>query len=191
MTKRIILEITKCLKKRKMRNKLSDIQTKKIGEGTRIWQFCVILPGAEIGDNCNICSHVFIENDVKIGDNVTIKSGVQLWDGITIEDEVFLGPNVTFTNDLVPRSRIIDKSNFKKTIVKKGASIGANTTVLPGVIIGEYALIGAGSLINKNVPNNTLWYGKPATQRGYVTKSGILLDMNMRDKKGVLHDLEE
>lgn len=191
MTKRIILEITNCLKKRKIRNKLSDIQTKKIGEGTRIWQFCVILPGAEIGDNCNICSHIFIENDVKIGDNVTIKSGVQLWDGITIEDEVFLGPNVTFTNDLVPRSRVIDKSSFKKTIVKKGASIGANTTVLPGVIIGKYALIGAGSLINKDVPNNTLWYGKPATQRGYITNSGILLDMNMRDKKGVLHDLEE
>ncbi len=126
-----------------------------------------------------------------IGDNVTIKSGVQLWDGITIEDDVFLGPNVTFTNDLVPRSRVIDKSNFKKTIVKKGASIGANTTVLPGVKIGKYALIGAGSLINKNVPNNTLWYGKPATQRGYITNSGILLDMNMRDKKGVLHDLEE
>ena len=174
-----------------MRNKLSDIQTKKIGEGTRIWQFCVILPGAEIGDNCNICSHIFIENDVTIGDNVTIKSGVQLWDGITIEDDVFLGPNVTFTNDLVPRSRVIDKSNFKKTIVKKGASIGANTTVLPGVKIGKYALIGAGSLINKNVPNNTLWYGKPATLRGFVTNSGVLLDMNMRDKKGVLHDLEE
>lgn len=174
-----------------MRSKLSDIQSEKIGKNTRIWQFCVILPGAEIGDNCNICSHIFIENDVKIGNNVTIKSGVQLWDGITIENNVFLGPNVTFTNDIAPRSRVIDKSSFKKTTVKEGASIGANTTVLPGIVIGRYAFIGAGSLINKNVPNNTLWYGKPATQRGFVTNSGITLDMNMRDKKGVVHDLEE
>lgn len=174
-----------------MRSKLSDIQSEKIGENTRIWQFCVILPGAEIGDNCNICSHIFIENDVKIGNNVTIKSGVQLWDGITIENNVFLGPNVTFTNDLVPRSRMIDKSRLKKTTVKEGASIGANTTVLPGVVIGKYAFIGAGSLINKNVPNNTLWFGKPATQRGFITNSGITLNMNMRDKKGIVHDLEE
>lgn len=174
-----------------MRSKLSDIQSDKIGENTRIWQYCIILPDAEIGANCNICSHVFIENEVKIGNNVTIKSGVQLWDGITIEDDVFLGPNVTFTNELVPRSRIIDKSQFKKTIVKKGASVGANTTVLPGIVIGEYALIGAGSLINKNIPNNTLWFGIPATKRGYVTNSGILLDMDKRDKEGILHDLEE
>jgi len=174
-----------------MRSKLSDIQSEKIGENTRIWQYCVILPDAEIGDNCNICSHIFIENEVKIGDNVTIKSGVQLWDGITIEDDVFLGPNVTFTNELVPRSRVIDKSKFKKTIVKRGASIGANTTVLPGIVVGEYALIGAGSLINKNIPNNTLWFGTPAVQRGYVTNSGIVLDMKRRDKEGVIRDLEE
>lgn len=174
-----------------MRSKLSDIQSKSIGGKTRIWQYCVILEDAEIGDNCNICSHVFIENEVVIGNNVTIKSGVQLWDGITIEDDVFLGPNVTFTNELVPRSRVIDKSKFKKTTVKKGASIGANTTVLPGIIIGEFALIGAGSLINKNVPNNTIWFGKPATQRGFVTNSGITLDMNKRDKGGVIHELEE
>jgi len=174
-----------------MRSKLSDIQTKNIGKNTRIWQYCVILPDAIIGENCNICSHVFIENEVTIGNNVTVKSGVQLWDGITIEDNVFLGPNVTFTNELVPRSRVIDKSNFKKIIVRKGASIGANTTLLPGVEIGEYALIGAGSLVNRNVPNNTLWYGKPATQRGYVTKSGITLDMDKKDKEGIIHDLEE
>lgn len=174
-----------------MRSKFSDIQSSKIGENTRIWQFCVILEDAEIGDNCNICSHIFIENDVKIGNNVTIKSGVQLWDGITIEDDVFLGPNVTFTNEMVPRSRVIDKTNFKTTIVKKGASIGANTTVLPGVVIGEYALVGAGSLVNKNVPKNTLWFGKPATQRGYVTNSGITLDMYKRDKEGFIRNLEE
>ena len=174
-----------------MKNRYSDIQSDKIGKNTRIWQFCVILPDAEIGENCNICSHVFIENEVKIGNNVTIKSGVQLWDGITIEDDVFLGPNVTFTNELVPRSRMIDRSKFKETTVKRGASIGANTTVLPGIEIGEYSLIGAGSLINKTVPNNTLWFGKPAIQHGYVTNSGITLDMNKRDKEGIIHDLEE
>lgn len=174
-----------------MRSKLSDIQSKKIGQNTRIWQFCIILPNAEIGANCNICSHVFIENEVKIGNNVTIKSGVQLWDGITIEDDVFLGPNVTFTNERVPRSRIMDKSKFKKITVKRGASIGANTTVLPGVEIGEFALIGAGSLVNKNVPSNTLWFGKPATQRGFVTNSGITLDMKMKDKEGNVRDLKE
>lgn len=174
-----------------MKSELSDIQTTKIAESTKIWQFCVILPGAEIGENCNICSHVFIENDVKIGNNVTIKSGVQVWDGITIEDDVFLGPNVTFTNELVPRSRVINKDNFKKTIVMKGASIGANTTILPGIVIGEYALIGAGSLISKDIPSYTLWYGVPAFQKGFVTKRGIALDMNKRDKEGVVHDLEE
>lgn len=174
-----------------MKSKLSDIQTNKIGKNTRIWQFCVILPDAEIGDNCNICSHVFIENEVRIGNNVTIKSGVQLWDGITIEDDVFLGPNVTFTNELVPRSRVINKFNFKNTIVRRGASIGANTTVLPGVEIGEYAFIGAGSLINKIIPPNTLWYGSPATQHGYVTNSGIILDVNMREKNGTVRNLEE
>ena len=122
---------------------------------------------------------------------MTIKCGVQLWDGITIEDDVFLGPNVTFTNDLVPRSRIFDKSKFKRTTVKRGASIGASTTVLPGIEIGEYSLIGAGSLINMNIPNNTLWYGTPATHRGFVTNSGLTLDMNKRDKEGMIHDLEE
>lgn len=174
-----------------MRSKLSDIQSQNIGENTRVWQYCVILPGAQIGNNCNICSHVFIENEVIIGNNVTIKSGVQLWDGIIIEDDVFLGPNVTFTNELVPRSRIIDRTKFKKTMVRKGASIGANTTALPDIEIGEYALIGAGSLINKNIPKNTLWFGKPATQRGFVTKSGITLDMNKRDKQGSVRNLEE
>ena len=174
-----------------MRSKLSDIQTNRIGDNTRIWQFCVILPEAEIGANCNICSHVFIENNVKIGNNVTIKSGVQLWDGIIIEDDVFLGPNVTFTNELVPRSRVVDKSNFKTTIIKKGASVSANTTILPVVVVGEYAFIGAGSVINKNVPNNTLWYGIPAVHQGFITISGVLLDMNKKDKDGNVQDLDE
>lgn len=173
-----------------MISKLSDVQTKNIGENTRVWQFCVILEDAIVGDNCNICSHTFIENDVEIGDNVTIKCGVQIWDGITLEDNVFIGPNVTFTNESIPRSQVYDKSNFQKTLVRNGASIGANATILPGVEIGEYSLIGAGSLVTKDVPNYTLWYGVPAVQHGYVTKGGIALDMNKRDKKGVLYDLE-
>ena len=133
---------------------LSDVQSKNIGGNTNIWQFCVILKNAQIGANCNICSHVFIENDVKIGNNVTIKNGVQIWDGIEIEDNVFIGPNVTFCNDRYPKS---GNKNFKleKIIIKKGASIGANSTVLPGVTIGENAMIAAGSIVTKNVEKNT------------------------------------
>ena len=133
---------------------LSDVQSKNICENTNIWQFCVILKNAQIGANCNICSHVFIENDVKIGNNVTIKNGVQIWDGIEIEDNVFIGPNVTFCNDRYPKS---GNKNFKleKIIIKKGASIGANSTVLPGVTIGENAMIAAGSIVTKNVEKNT------------------------------------
>ena len=133
---------------------LSDVQSKNIGENTNIWQFCVILKNAQIGANCNICSHVFIENDVKIGNNVTIKNGVQIWDGIEIEDNVFIGPNVTFCNDRYPKSGI---KNFEleKIIIKKGASIGANSTILPGVTIGENAMIAAGSIVTKNVEKNT------------------------------------
>jgi acetyltransferase-like isoleucine patch superfamily enzyme len=129
---------------------LADVQSKNIGENTSIWQFCVVLPNAEIGDNCNICSHCFIENDVKIGNNVTVKNGVFLYDGITIEDNVFIGPNATFCNDKYPVSK---NKNFKpeKIHIKKGASIGANATILPGVTIGENALIAAGAIITKDV----------------------------------------
>ena len=133
---------------------LSDVQSKNIGQGTNVWQFCVVLPGAVIGNNCNICSHVFIENDVKIGNNVTIKCGVQVWDGTIIEDNVFIGPNVTMTNDKYPKSRSKDWKCEGITI-KRGASIGANATILPGVTIGENALIGAGAVITKDVPDNS------------------------------------
>ena len=140
---------------------LADVQSQNIGEGTMIWQFCVILKNAKIGKNCNINCNVFIENDVKIGDNVTIKPGVQIWDGITIEDDVFIGPNVTFTNDLFPKSK---NKNFelKKTTIKKGASIGANATILAGITLGENALIGAGSVVTKDIPANEIWLGNPA-----------------------------
>jgi len=168
----------------------SDVLSNFVAKDTTIWQFCVVLPDAKIGNNCNICAHVFIENDVVIGDNVTIKNGVQLWDGVMIEDDVFIGPNTTFTNDLLPRSKTHDQDNIKRTVVKAGASIGANVTILPGIVVGEYAFIGAGSVITSNVPAYTLYYGNPARQRGYVTQKGIVLDMEKRDKEGNLHNLK-
>lgn len=140
---------------------LSDVKTVNIGENTNIWQYCVVFPEARIGSNCNICAFVLIENDVIIGNNVTIKSGVQIWDGITIEDNVCVGPNVTFTNDKFPKSKNPDWE-LKKTLIKEGASIGANSTVLPGIEIGRNSLIGAGSVVTKNVPDNELWIGNPA-----------------------------
>lgn len=136
------------------------VETKNIGQDTRVWAFTHILPGAEIGKDCNICDHVFIENDVIVGDRVTIKCGVQLWDGLRIEDDVFIGPNVTFANDVFPRSK--EKFLIEQTIIKRGASIGANATILPGVIVGENSMIGAGSLVNKNVSENTVVAGHPA-----------------------------
>lgn len=140
---------------------LTDVQTENIGENTSVWQFCVILKEAVIGKNCNINCQVFIENDVKIGDNVTIKPGVQIWDGVTLEDNVFIGPNVTFTNDLMPRSKVYPEK-FERTLIKKGASIGANATVIAGITIGENALIGAGSVVTKDIPANEIWIGNPA-----------------------------
>lgn len=168
----------------------SDVLSKYIGEDTHIWQYSVVLPDAKIGCNCNICSHVFIENNVIVGDNVTIKNGVQLWDGVTIEDNVFIGPNATFTNELIPKSKVYDLENIIETIVKNGASIGANVTILPGVIIGEFAFVGAGSVITSDVPPYSLYYGNPARQKGYITRKGIVLDMDKRDKEGIIRDLE-
>lgn len=142
---------------------LADVQSLQIGNNTYIWQFCVVLKGAVIGDDCNINCQVFIENDVVIGNRITIKPGVQIWDGITIEDDVFIGPNVTFTNDLKPRSKQYP-AVFLRTLVKKRASIGANATILPGITIGENAMIGAGSVVLNDVPANTVWVGNPARQ---------------------------
>ena len=152
-------------------HKSSDVQSKNIGKNTTIWQYCVILPNAIIGEECNINAFVFIENDVKIGNRVTIKSGVQIWDGITIEDDVFVGPNVTFTNDFTPRSKQYPKE-FLKTLVKKGSSLGANSTIVGGITIGEYVMIGAGSVVTKSINNNQLWYGNPAKFKGYVCQCG-------------------
>lgn len=154
-----------------MIHKLSQVDSNNIGSGTTVWQFCVILKDAVIGKNCNINCNVFIENDVSIGNNVTIKSGVQIWDGIVIEDNVFIGPNVTFTNDLYPRSKHRPKS-FAKTIIREGASIGANSTILCGITVGKYAMIGAGSVVTKDIPAFSLWYGNPAKFKGNVCKCG-------------------
>ena len=150
---------------------LSDVQSNQIGEGSVIWQYCVVLPGAKIGKNCNINALVLIENDVVIGDNVTIKSGVQIWDGLRIKDNVFIGPNVTFTNDLFPRSKMRPEK-FTETVIEHHASIGANSTIITGVGIGPYSMIGAGSVITKSVPEHGLVYGNPARLHGYVCKCG-------------------
>ena len=140
---------------------LSDVQSEKIGKNTKIWQFCVILPQAIVGKNCNICANVFIENDVVIGNDVTIKNGVQIWDGISIEDGVFIGPNATFTNDPFPRSKHFT-GDFLKTRIKTGASIGANATILPGITIGAKAMIGAGAVVTKDVPDGAVVFGVPS-----------------------------
>jgi acetyltransferase-like isoleucine patch superfamily enzyme len=162
---------------------LADVQTKNIGDETVIWQFCVILNNASIGKNCNINCNVFVENDVVIGDNVTIKSGVQIWNGVSIEDNVFVGPNVTFTNDLIPRSKSYPLE-FSKTLIEKGASIGANSTIIAGNIIGSYAMIGAGSVVTKSVKSNHLVYGNPAKHAGYITDDGIVLNLELKDNNG-------
>lgn len=133
----------------------------RIGRETRIWAFVHILPGAQIGDGCNVCDHVFIENDVIVGDRVTIKCGVQLWDGVRVEDDVFIGPNATFTNDLFPRSKQYPEK-FLQTHIRRGASIGANATILAGVEVGEFAMVGAGAVVTRNVPAHAVVAGNPA-----------------------------
>lgn len=150
---------------------LADVHTKNIGKDTKIWQFCVVLEKAKIGSNCNINAQCLIENEVVIGDNVTIKSGVQVWDGVRLEDNAFIGPNVTFTNDLAPRSKQYPDS-FLKTVVQKNASIGANSTIIAGINVGQNAMIGAGSVVTKDVPEYGLVYGNPARLQGYVCECG-------------------
>jgi acetyltransferase-like isoleucine patch superfamily enzyme len=150
-------------------HKTAEVQTEKIGKGTKVWQYTIILEGAQIGKNCNINAFNFIENDVLIGNNVTVKCGVYIWDGITIENDVFIGPNVTFTNDKYPKSKVYP-DQFAKTLIKRGASLGANATILAGIVIGENSTIGAGSVVTKDVPPNTVWYGNPAQQQGFASQ---------------------
>lgn len=143
-------------------------ETDAVGEGTRIWAFAHVLPGARIGRDCNICDGVFVEGDVTVGDRVTVKCGVQLWNGVRLHDDVFVGPNATFTNDLFPRSRQYPE-RFLETVVETGASIGANATILPGLRIGSGAMVGAGSVITRSVPPNAIVAGNPARIIGYVS----------------------
>lgn len=150
-------------------HRLADCQSTAIGAGSKVWQFTVVLAGARIGANCNINSHCFIENDVVIGDDVTVKCGNYLWDGITIEDKVFIGPNVTFSNDRYPRSKQYPEA-FDRTVVKKGASIGAGAVILPGITIGEGAMVGAGAVVAKDVPPNSVVRGDYA-RNVYLAKN--------------------
>jgi UDP-2-acetamido-3-amino-2,3-dideoxy-glucuronate N-acetyltransferase len=165
---------------------LADVQSTSVGNNTTIWQFAIILEKAVIGNNCNINCHTFIENEVVLGDFVTIKSGVYLWDGITVEDHAFIGPNVSFTNDRFPRSKQYPTA-FQQTLIKKGASIGAAAVILGGLTIGSYALIGAGAVVTKNVPDYAMVYGNPAVITGWVDKEGNKLtavENDWQDKNG-------
>ena len=151
---------------------LADVKSLNIGTDTRVWQFSVIFKNAIIGENCNICAHTLIENDVVIGNNVTVKSGVFLWDGTRVEDDVFIGPNATFTNDVLPRSKIYPPT-FKGVTLRKGASIGANATILPGVTIGYKAMVGAGAVVTKNVPDYAVVTGNPAIITRYLSNDSL------------------
>ena len=146
-------------------------ESRDIGDGTRIWAFAHVLPGARIGNDCNVCDGVFIENDVVVGDRTTIKCGVQLWDGVRLGNDVFIGPNATFTNDLFPRSKQ-HPAQYAQTIVEDGASIGANATILAGTTIGRGAMIGAGAVVTRSVPPNAIVVGNPARIKGYATDHG-------------------
>jgi acetyltransferase-like isoleucine patch superfamily enzyme len=158
---------------------LADVKSKNIGAQTIVWQFAVILEGAVIGENCNINCHTFIENKVKIGNRVTVKSGVYIWDETEISDDVFIGPNVTFINVKYPRSKkYLDK--YASLKILQGASIGANATIQGGITIGEYALIGAGSVVTKNIMPYALVYGNPAKHVGNVDKDGNVIEKFMQ-----------
>jgi len=143
------------------------VESGHIGEGTLVWAYAHILPGARIGRDCTICDHTFIENDVIVGDRVTIKCGVQLWDGLRVEDDVFIGPNATFTNDRFPRSKH-HLAEYPRTVIKRGASIGANATLAPGIVIGEMAMVGAGAVVTHDAPPHSKLAGNPARIIGYV-----------------------
>jgi UDP-2-acetamido-3-amino-2,3-dideoxy-glucuronate N-acetyltransferase len=149
----------------------SICETEHVGPRTRIWAFAHVLPGARIGADCNICDHVFMENDVVVGDRVTIKCGVSVWDGLRIEDDVFVGPSVAFTNDPFPRSGV-RRADFPRTLVRRGASLGANCTILPGLTIGAEAMVGAGSVLTRDVPPHAIVVGNPARIVGYADTGG-------------------
>lgn len=153
----------------------------RIGKGTKIWQFCTVLSGAEIGEDCNLSQNVYIEGRTKIGNRVKIKNNVSIYECITIEDDVFIGPSAVFTNVINPRSFWPRKNEFLMTCIRKGATVGANATIVCGVTIGRYALIGAGSVVTRSVPDYAQVYGVPARQHGWVCYCGD----HLREKEGV------
>lgn len=155
---------------RYFRHPAAIVESAAIGEGTRVWAFAHILSGAVIGCDCNICDHVFVESDVTVGNRVTVKCGVQLWAGVDLHDDVFIGPNATFTNDPFPRSKHHDRP-LLRTVVERGASIGANATLLPGVRVGRNAMVGAGAVVTADVPANAIVVGNPARITGYVSSA--------------------
>ena len=173
------------------------VATDQIGDGTRIWAFCNIQANVVIGNNCNIGDHCFVEQRVTIGDRVTVKNGVSLWEGLTIEDDVFIGPNAVFTNDLYPRSKAYLDS-LVPTRLRQGCSIGANAVVLAGRTIGRFAMIGAGAVVTKDIPDFTLWVGNPARQIGFVCRCSKQLAGDLacscgrcyRLDHGLLHEIE-
>jgi len=148
----------------------------KIGDKTRIWHFVHVRKGAQIGSGCNIGKGVYVDSNVIIGNNVKIQNFVSLYSGVKIEDDVFIGPSVTFTNDIFPRAFIWSEEKISKTLVKRGASIGANATIIAGITVGEYAMVGAGSVVTKDVPTHALVYGNPAKLKGYACKCGKKLE---------------
>lgn len=158
-----------------MIHRLSDVKTKDIGKDTKVWQFTVILKNASLGKNCNICSSVFIENDVKIYNNVTVKNGAKIFDGVVIKSDVFVGPNVIFTNDKLPRSKT-PRDNKSITIIEKGVSIGSGAIILPGITIGKYSMIGAGSVVTKDVKPYSLIIGNPGLNVGKVNEKGKVIN---------------
>lgn len=150
----------------------------KIGAGTKIWHFCHLMPDCMVGEHCIIGQNVFIDNNARVGNGVKIQNNVSVYNGVVLEDDVFIGPSVVFTNVINPRSFIERKQEFRKTLVKKGASIGANATILCGIEIGQYALIGAGAMVTRNVPDFALFTGNPARQTGWVSQAGHTLRFN-------------
>ena len=163
----------------------------EIGKGTTIWLFCHLMPGCKIGDECTIGQNVYVDRNVTIGNRVKIQNNVSVYNGVIIEDDVFLGPSVVFTNVINPRSFIERKSEIKKTIVSKGATIGANATIICGVEIGEYAMIGAGAVVTKNVNPYSLMIGNPAMQDGWVSRSGYRLQFAQDNTAVCIHSGEK
>jgi UDP-2-acetamido-3-amino-2,3-dideoxy-glucuronate N-acetyltransferase len=156
-------------------------ETSAVGARTRIWAFAHVLEGASIGSDCNICDHAFIEGRVRIGDRVTVKNGVQVFDGVVVEDDVFLGPNCIFTNDLTPRAAVKKSAeSLLSTLVQRGATIGANATIVCGVTIGTHAFVGAGAVVTRSVPRHALFVGNPARQLGWMCHCGSRLDSGLR-----------